>query len=219
MKLLLPLALAAAPLALAAAPAAAQVNGIATSSPEAVFASSAARTAAYGQINQTYAAQIQQLNQLRQQAQDLQRSLDTNGDGQLSPQEAQANPGVQQQLGQLQQQVDAAGRPLQLAQVYVIEQLIPLYQQAQQRVVQQRGIQLMLVPDAFQYAADGVNVTGDLVNALNTLAPSVQATPPAGYQPQRAAVELHQGVQQVLVIAAAQQQAAQAQAAQQPTGR
>ena len=57
---------------LAGAPAAAQVNGIAISSPEAVFLRSAARQAAYQQISQTYATQLQQIGTMRQEAQTLQ---------------------------------------------------------------------------------------------------------------------------------------------------
>lgn len=84
--------------AVTAMPAAAQVSGIATASPEAVIVRSAARQAAYQQISQTYAAQIQQVQGIRQQIQTLQRSLDTNNDNQLTDAEIQANPGVVQQI-------------------------------------------------------------------------------------------------------------------------
>lgn len=212
------LSLAAAGAAFAATGASAQVNGIATSSPEAAIASAAARTQAYSTISTTYATQIQQIGTLRQQARDLQLSLDSNGDGQLTQQEAAANPGVQQQLAQLQQQIDTAGRPAQLAQIYVIEQIIQRYDEAQTQVVQQKGIQLMLTPEVFQYAPQGVDVTQDLVTAINALVPTVNATPPANYQPSRSAVETHQAVQQLLLMAAAQQQQQAAQQ-QQPSGR
>ena len=215
-------ALTAAAAALAAMPAAAQVNGIATSSPEAAIASAAARTQGYGAISQTYATQIQQINTLRQQARDLQVSLDTNGDGQLTQAEAQANPNVQTQLQGLQQQIDTAGRPAQIAQIYVIEQIVQRYEAAQQQVIQQKGIQMMLTPEAFQYAPQGVDVTQDIVTALNTLMPTVNTAPPANYQPTRGAVEAHQAIQQLLLVAAEQQQAqAQAQQPEQqaPSGR
>ncbi|MGI8942769.1 MAG: OmpH family outer membrane protein [Qipengyuania sp.] len=205
---------------LAATPVAAQVNGIATSSPEAVIVRSQARQNAYQQISQAYAAQLQQANTVRQEINTLQRSLDTNNDGQLTEAEIGANPSVVQQIQQKEQQVGQLTQPIVLAQAYAIEQLINDYDNARNQVVQQKKIQIMLSPDAIQYAPDSVNVTGDIVNALNQRMPSVQTTPPANYQPRRDTMALHQTVQQVMV-AAAQQQAAQQQQqpAQQPSGR
>lgn len=208
---------------LAATPVAAQVNGIATSSPEAVIVRSQARQNAYQQISQTYATQLQQANTVRQEINTLQRSLDTNNDGQLTEAEISANPSVVQQIQQKEQQVGQLTQPVMLAQAYAIEQLINDYDNARNQVVQQKNIQIMLSPDAIQYAPDSVNVTGDIVNALNQRMPAVQTTPPANYQPRRETMALHQTVQQVMV-AAAQQQAAQQQQqaqqpAQQPTGR
>ena len=85
---------------LAAVPAAAQVNGIAISNPEAVILQSAARQAAYQQISQQYQAQLQQLSTVRQEASQLERSLDTNSDNQVSDAEIQANPTVVAQIQQ-----------------------------------------------------------------------------------------------------------------------
>ena len=214
-RFLAPIALGAA---LAAAPAAAQVNGIASSNTDLVFASSQALQNGYSQINQSYEPQRQQVSQLREQQRTLLRSVDTNGDGQLTPEEAQGNPGLEQQVNSIQQQIEAAARPIQLAQLYVVEQLIPQYQQAQNQVVQQKGIQVMLAPEAFQYAPQNVNVTADLVTALNTLAPSVQIAPPANFQPSRGALEMHQAVASI-IVASQQQAALQQQQAQPPSGR
>ncbi|GMM94008.1 OmpH family outer membrane protein [Qipengyuania sp. MTN3-11] len=212
-------AAATAGAALAATPGAAQVNGIATSSPEAVIVRSAARQAGYQQISQTYASQLQQVSQLRQQNQQAQQSLDTNSDGQLTEAEVSANPTVVQQIQQREQQIAQVGQPIALAQAYVIQQLVDDYQNVQTQVVQNKNIQLMLSPDAIQYAPEGVNVTDDLVAALDARLPTVQTTPPAGWQPRQQTVQLQQTVQQIL-IAAAQQQAAQQQQQQaQPSGR
>ena len=81
-----------------ATPAAAQVAGIATSSPEAVIVRSQARINAYQQIDQQFASQITQLRTMRQEMQTLQQSLDTDSNGQISQAEAQANQSVVQQL-------------------------------------------------------------------------------------------------------------------------
>ena len=187
-----------------ATPAAAQVAGIATSSPEA-------------EIDQQFASQITQLRTMRQEMQTLQQSLDTDSNGQISQAEAQANQSVVQQLQQKEQQLQQASQPIVLAQTYAIEQLINDYQNVQQQVVQQKKIQLLLNPDAIQWAPDAVNVTDDLVAALNQRVPSVQTTPPAGWRPRQESLATQQTVSQVL-LNVAQQQAAQQQqqAGQQP---
>ncbi|NVD44300.1 OmpH family outer membrane protein [Qipengyuania atrilutea] len=198
----------------AAAPAAAQVNGIATSTPEVVFVRSQARNNAYQQIQQTYASQIQQINTARQELARLQQSLDTNNDGQLTNAEAQANPSVVQQLQQKEQQINTLAQPVVLAQYYAIEQLVNDYANVRNQVVQNKNISLMLTPDAVQYAPESADVTDDLVTLLDQRVPTVSTTPPANWQPRRETVALHQAVGQI-VGAVVQQQAAQAAAQQQ----
>lgn len=210
--------------ALAAVPAVAQVNGIATSSPEAVIVRAQARVNAYQQIGQTYSTQIQQVNSLRQEIATQQQGLDTNNDGQLTEAEVNANPTAVQQIRQREQQIQQLSQPIVLAQTYAIEQLISDYDNARNQVIQSKNIQIMLAPDAIQYAPEGVNVTTDIVNALNQRMPAVQTTPPAGWQPRRDSLATQQAVQQILMAAAAQQAAAQQQAQQQtqteqPSGR
>ncbi|MDQ0564789.1 OmpH family outer membrane protein [Erythrobacter citreus] len=197
-----------------ATPAAAQVAGIATSSPEAVIVRSQARIAAYQQIDQQFAAQIGQIRTLRQEMQTLQQSLDTDSNGQLSQAELQANPGVVQQIQQKEQQLGQASQPIVLAQTYAIEQLINDYQNVRQQVVQQKNIQLLLTPDAIQWAPEAVNVTDDLVAVLDQRVPTVQITPPEGWRPRQDSLAAQQTVSQVLMNVA-QQQAAQQQAQQQ----
>ena len=211
--------------AFSAAPVSAQVSGIAVSSPEAVFLRSAARQAAYQQIAQTYSAQIQQIQTLRQESAQLQQTLDTNSDGQLSEVELQAGQATVTQIQQKEQQVAQIGQPIFVAQAYVLQQLLQDYGNARDQVVQSRNIQVMLQPDVVQWAPDGINVTDQIVAALDQRMPTVQSQPPAGWRPTRESLALQQAVQQILVNVAAQQQAAQQQAAQQgqapqqPSGR
>ncbi len=215
-------AVALAGTAAIATPVAAQVAGIATSSPEAVIVRSQARIAAYQQIDQQFASQITQLRAARQEIQTLQQSLDADGNGQLTQQEAQANPSVVQQIQQKEQQLNQLSQPIVLAQAYAIEQLIDDYQNAQQQVIQQKNIQIMLSPDAIQWAPETVNVTDELVAALNQRVPTVQATPPAGWRPRQESLATQQAVSQILLGVAQQQaaqQAAQQQQQAQPTGR
>jgi Skp family chaperone for outer membrane proteins len=206
--------------AFAPLPAAAQVAGIATTSPEIVIARSAARNTAYQQIQTTYAPQIQQVRTLQQEVQTLVKSLDTNNDNQISDAERNAKPAVITQIQQKEQQINTAARPITVAQAYVLDQLAREYDGARQQVVTAKRIQIMLAPDAIQWAPPAVDVTNDIVNALNTRKPTVTTAVPAGWQPTQQILQLQQGVQQIL-LAAAQQQAASVQqaqpAAQQPT--
>lgn len=213
-KLLAGTALAAA--TFVAAPVAAQVNGMATASPEAVIVRSAARIAAYQTIDQTYATQIAQIRTLRQEINNGQQALDTNKDGQLTEQEVQAGQAAVAQLQQKDEQATQLTAPIALAQYYAIEQIINDYGNAQTQVLQQKKIQLLIAPDAVQFAPDNFNVTNDILKALDTRLPTVSTTPPAGWQPRRGTVETHQTVQQVLIAAAQQQQAAAAAQQGQP---
>jgi len=198
-----------------AVPAAAQVNGIGVTEPAIAIAGSKALQTAYQQIGTTYQAQRTQLEQLQQQRDTLVRQFDSNGDGQLSDTEqqaAQANATAVQQLQTLDQTINQTQAPIQLARVYVIEQIAMQYGAALQQVVTAGNISLVLTPSSVVYAADAVDVTDEIVAQLNTLVPAVSTTVPAGWQPQRQSVQLYQEVQQML-LTAAQQQAAQQQAA------
>lgn len=195
-----------------AAPAAAQVAGIATTSPEIVIARAAARNTAYQQIQTQYAAQITQIGTVRQEIQTLAKSLDTNNDNQLSDAERNAKPAVITQIQQKEQQIGTLATPITVAQAYVLDQLAREYDAARQQVVTAKRIQIMLAPDAIQWAPPAIDVTTDIVTALNTRKPTVTVAPPAGWQPSQQIMQLQQTVQQILVAAAQQQAAAVNQA-------
>lgn len=205
------------------APVAAQVNGMATSNPTMAILRAAARTNAYQQINTTYAAQIQQVNQLNTEITNLQISLDTNKDNQLSDAEITANPTVVQQIQAKEQQAATATQPIAMAQYYAIEQLMNDYVNARNQVLASKKVSVLIAPDAIQYAPDGFDITTDIVAAIDSRLPSVTTTVPAGWQPRRQTVEMHQAIQQILVVAAQQAAARQAQQQQQgaqaPAGR
>lgn len=207
--------LAGAALALAAtatAPAAAQVAGIATSSTEGVFFRAAARTAAYQQIQTQYAAQIAQIGTVRNEIQTLIKSLDTNNDNQLSDAERRAKPAVVTQIQQKEQQLGTLATPITLAQTYALDQIAREYDAARQQVVTAKRIQLLLQPDAIQWGPPTVDVTNDILAALNTRRPTVPTAVPAGWQPSQQILQLHQTIQQISAAAAQQQAAAAAQA-------
>ena len=196
-----------------AAPAAAQVNGIAITSPEIVIARSAARGAAYQQIGQTYNAQITQIGTIRNEINTLAKSLDTNNDNQLSDAERAAKPAVITQIQQKEQQIAQISQPISMAQMYVLSQIAAEYNAARQQVIADKKIQIMLQPDALEYAPPQVDVTDAIVAALNTRKPTATTAVPAGWQPTQQIAQLSQSIQQILV-AAAQQQAASGQQAQ-----
>ena len=196
-----------------AAPAMAQVNGMAVVEPAVAVASTQALQTGFQQVGTTFAAQITQLDTLNAQRTALLQTLDTNGNGQLDEAEqatlTETNPTVVQ-VNTIDQQIAAAQEPVQLARLYVLSQVAAQYAPAVQQIIADRSIQVMLSPEAIVYAADGMDVTPLVVTALNTRVPAVTATPPAGWQPNQAIVNLYQQVQQVFAIARQQQAAAAA---------
>ncbi|TIX51944.1 OmpH family outer membrane protein [Alteraurantiacibacter aquimixticola] len=209
-------ALAGVSLALSAAPAQAQINGMASADIGVAVAGSQPLQSGYEQIRTTYQAQITQAEQLVQQRQGLIQQLDTNGNGQLDEAEQAAlndsNPTVQQ-INTIDQQIAQVQAPIQLAQLYVVNQVGQQYAPASQQVMSDRNIQIMLAPEAIDFAADGINVTPAVIEAINARLPNVSITPPQGWQPNQATIQLMQQVQQVRAIVAAQQQQAAAPAA------
>jgi Skp family chaperone for outer membrane proteins len=195
-----------------ASPAAAQVNGIATADTAVALAGTTALQTGYQQIATQFESQRQSLEQTQQQRQQLVQQLDTNSDGQLSEEEANAAPeATVTQVQQLDQQIAETQAPMQRARLYVISQLAQQYSAAVQQVITERSIQLLISPDALLYAPDTANVTPSITQALNTLVPTVNTAVPEGWQPNQATVNLFQQVQQVLMMAAMQQQQQQQQ--------
>ncbi len=214
-KLTKPALAAGLAIAALAAPASAQVNGIGSSRIGVTVANSQALQNGYQQIATTYQAQIQQINQLAQQREQVVRGLDTNSDGQLSEEEANAAPeATVQQVQQLDQQIAEAQAPVQRARLYVVNQVGQNYGPAVQQVMSDKSISIMVAPEAIDFASDGVDVTADVVTALNTRFPTASITPPEGWQANQATVELYQEVQQLFTLLAIQQQQAQQQGGQ-----
>ena len=205
----------------AAAPASAQVQGniAVVNTPLAIAQTNALRTA-FQQVGATYQSQITTIQQRQQQIETLLTQLDTNSDGGLDEAEqtaAQSTP-QWQQIQQIEQEVGQLTNQIDLARVYALEQILRQYSPALQQVVTQNQVQMVVAPDSVIYAVPAADMTTKVVAALNTAVPSVQTTPPAGWQPSRQSVSVYQQVQQIFAIA--QQQQAQAQQpAQQPNGR
>ncbi len=208
--------------AIVAGPAAAQVNGnIAVVNPPATIAASSALNTAYQQIGTTYSSQITQIQQKQQQAQTLLQQLDSNSDGNLDQTEQQAaqNAPQAQQIQTLEREIAQLSNQIDSARVYAIEQILQQYGAALQTVTSADNIQVVLSPDGVSWSAPAANINQKVVAALNSRVPSVQITPPQGWQPSQQAVGVYQQVQQILMVAASRQQAASQQQPAQPTGR
>jgi Skp family chaperone for outer membrane proteins len=198
----------------ASAPASAQVGGIGVAEPAIVVAGSSALTGAYAQITTMYAAQRTQLEQLDKQRVALIKKFDTNNDDKLDQAEqtaasAENNP-TRKQLETLDQQINTVQAPINLAAAYAVSQIAQQLGTAVQQVVSQGGVQVILPSSQVLYSAEATNLNQKIITALNTRLPQVSITPPAGWQPDQATVELFQDVQRVR-LAAAQQMAAQQQ--------
>jgi Skp family chaperone for outer membrane proteins len=214
-KTLLSSALGMAGVVSLSVPATAQVNGIATANPARAIAISQARQTAYQQISTTYASQVTALNTARQQSNTLKQQLDTNKDGQLSNEEVAAaqaakNP-VLAQIQAADQQVETAQEPIARAQLFALEEILKQYEAAQQQVVSDKKISIIMSPDMLLYAPDSIDVTAAIAAALNTRVPAVSTTAPADWQPQRQTLALHQQVQELLIYNALLQQQRAAQ--------
>lgn len=220
-KLVIKPALAAgiafAAIAAVATPAAAQVNGIGVTEPPVAVAGSQALQTGFQQIATTYATQRQALEQRQTQRQALVQQFDTNSDGQIDDAEAAptndpTNPTVVQ-IQALDQQIAEIQAPIQLAQLYVVSQVAQQYAASVQQVISDKGVQILLSPEALVYAPPEADLTEEVVAVLNTRVPTVSITPPADWQPGQTTVNLYQQIQQVLMMARMQQQQAAQQAA------
>lgn len=218
------LALGAAPQAMAqaaAAPAASTpggvvVPGLAYANAQAVVGASAAYKTAMIQLPVTYKAQIDAVNTRRNQiTAQLKPLYDKFEADQKAPKPDQNL--LRTEAAQIQQIQEAGERemqqmaePLNVAQQFIIEQISDKLTTATQNAMTKRKVTLVLDSQSV-LKADGVyNLNQDILNELNTLVPSVQLVPPAGWMPR---------AQREAAAQQAAQQAAAAPAAPAPAGK
>lgn len=211
-------AVAAAGALTAAIPALAQTGKVATiDSPDALFNNKALPTALQ-QIETKYAAQIKSAGDrstaLQAQLKPLYDALDTNKDGQLDQAEQQA--AVQAQRPQVKQiqdaqtaaqtELDKLVTPVQIARIYVFDQLQQRYSRSLDGLVTARQIGLVLPAGGAIRSAPGTDLTAAVRTEIDK---PLAIDPPAGWQPTREAAGLLETYLQAV------QQQAQARAAQQ----
>ncbi|WP_421837479.1 OmpH family outer membrane protein [Novosphingobium sp.] len=191
------LALGAAPNAMAqaaAAPASSTPGGIvapgiAYANAQAVVGASAAYKTAMVQLPVTYKAQIDAVNTRRNQiTAQLKPLYDKFEADQKAAKPDQAS--LRTQAAQIQQIEQSAEReiqqmaePLNVAQQYIIEQISDKLTAATQAAMTKRKITLVLDSQSVLKADAVYNLNQDILNELNTLVPSVQLVPPAGWLP------------------------------------
>jgi len=177
----------------AAAPVAATstvVAGIAFANIEAAEAQTAAFKTAEAQRPVTYKQYYDQA-EARSQAltAQLKPLIDKFNADRVAP---NANQAALQQQAQAIQQIQQSGQaelqrimqPVAYSQAYVAEQLEGKLQQAVDTAMARRGVTILLKPDALlQVSGQTYNLTGEITNQLNTLLPTAQITPPAGWEP------------------------------------
>ncbi len=204
---------------LAATPAAAQaIKGLAVANPNAIVALSNAYKVSEQQRPVTYKAQIDQANTRKTQIEAQLRPLATK----LEADARAANPNqvsLQTQYNQIQQ-IEQAGQqeinqilqPIALSRAYVIEQIGERLEAATKAAMSKQKITILLDSESVINADQTYNLNQAILNELNTVIPSAQLVPPAGWLPRQ------QREQQAAAAAAQGQQPAQTPPAQ-PQGR
>lgn len=186
-KMLLAAALVA-PAALIAGSAGAQTVNVAVADLQAAMSNTKAAQNAATQIRTANGAAISQIQARQQSAQTELQPLVTKFQADQRANVAQAT--LQQEATTIQTRENAAradiqrlSAPIDLAQAYVAEQIQPKLQQAVQAAMAQRSVSVLLKPDAAWVTLPAADLTSTITAQLDTLVPSVNATPPAGWRP------------------------------------
>jgi Skp family chaperone for outer membrane proteins len=174
----------------AATPAHAQARGVGVVSVDGAIQQTTAFQAAEAQIQSTYAAQIQQ-SQTRAQA--LQNELlplqQAAQAAQAAAPNSQTPPAAVTTFAQrrqaAEQELAAIGQPINLARAYVREQVGIHFNDALQAAMTASNVDLVLEPSAIAALSptSTANITAAVTTQLNSRVPSVQAIPPAGWNP------------------------------------
>jgi Skp family chaperone for outer membrane proteins len=174
------------PLTFVAGAAQAQTAGVADL--QAAMSNTKAAQNAATQIRTANTAVISQIQARQQSAQTELQPLVTKFQADQRANVAQAT--LQQEATTIQARENAAradiqrlSAPIDLAQAYVAEQIQPKLQQAVQAAMAQRNVSVLLKPDAAWVTLPAADLTATITAQLDTLVPSVNATPPAGWQP------------------------------------
>jgi len=140
----------------------------------------------------TYKAQIDQAQARQGQLQAQLKPLVDKFNADRAAANASANQASLQQQAQAIQQIQQNGeaelrrimQPFAYSQAYVAEQIEGKLQEAVDAAMKKRGVTILLKPEGIlQATGTNYNLTQDIVSELNTLIPSAQLVPPAGWEP------------------------------------
>jgi Skp family chaperone for outer membrane proteins len=196
------------------------VQGLAIANLDAVIANSNAFKTAETQRQTTYKAQLDQAEQRRNAISAQLNPLVTkfNADSQVAnPNQAslqQQAATIQQMQERGQEELQRILQPVAMSRAYVTEQLEDKLDQAVKTAMGKKKVSLLLNPQAIVAVnASAYNLNQDILTELNTMLPSAQLVPPAGWEPRQIREARAQQ------SAAGQAPAAAAPTATQPQGR
>ncbi|MPT48104.1 MAG: OmpH family outer membrane protein [Sphingobium sp.] len=178
-------------LAATAVPASAQSKlGIAVADLDQAVNRSTAATNARTQMQTTYKANIDNFNtrktaldtELKQKAEALQAAVKAAA-GKSTPALQSQYEALQKRQQEAQQELQTIGQPIALANAYVEEQIGAKINDALKAAMTKGKVDLVLQPGAAVSYQPSVDITAAVTAELNTLVPSVQIVPPAGWQP------------------------------------
>lgn len=203
-----------------AAPAAAQVQGpIATVDMTNVIVASNARAAAYNQVPTTYATQIEAERTKTAELQEIYKIFDKNKDNQIDDAELAAAQKLPQypRAQALEQEISQLSAQVEAGLMFAVEQIMGQMRPAIEQAAKQKKVEIVLQPSAVVFAPTTIDITQDVINALNARLPTVTVVPPADWQPSQRSAQMLQEVEQRLrVLAALQQRQQQAQSGAAP---
>jgi Skp family chaperone for outer membrane proteins len=217
----------AVPTALVSTPALAQAaRGVAIVNVQAVIANSNALRTAEQQRPVTYKAQYDAATAKRTQLEaQLKPLVEKFNRDRTAANAAQNQASLQQQAASLQQLQDQGNRELQtilqpvaLSSAYVEEQIGAQLQTAISNAAKKKNMTLVVSAEGVLYVDPAYNLSQDVLAELNTLLPSAQLVPPAGWLP-RELREQQEAAQQQAAAQGGAAPAAPAPTTTQPTGR
>ncbi|VWX46438.1 OmpH family outer membrane protein [Novosphingobium sp. 9U] len=199
------------------------VPGLAVANLDAVIANSNAFKTAETQRQTTYKAQIDQAtsrgNALNAQLKPLADKFNADRQGGKATQASleQQAATIQQLQESGQGELQRILQPVALSRAYVTEQVEDKLDQAVKNAMAKKKVSLLLNPQAIVAVNNNAyNLNQDVLNELNTLLPSAQIVPPAGWLPREAR---QQQAQQGQAAAAAPAAAPAATSGKKQTGR
>ena len=196
------------------------IQGLAIANLDAVIVNSSAFKTAEQQRAVTYKPQIDRAearrNQLEAQLKPLAEKFEKDRTAASPNQQALAQQAatIQQIQQQGQQELQNLIAPVAMSRAYVTEQIQEKIDQAIKNAMAKKKISLLIGPDAVLAVNNNAyNLNQDILTELNTLLPSAQLVPPAGWEPR----EMREARAQQ--VAAAGQQPAAATTTTPTTGR